>query len=157
MTGINHCTVWPHSARVDYDGGRPRELTKKEMEFNLTMAQECRRQLELLLELGKLKKLRASREQQVGELAKHGVHCYVATNSLAVEKQVVSARAVQTKSKCAALSEPGKRRQEVFLATQAVGSSKVLCPDLVGLKRPDTLHLCSRGVEAETQDTLKEY
>ncbi|KAH6925780.1 hypothetical protein HPB50_009874 [Hyalomma asiaticum] len=123
------------------------------MELNLMLAQERRRQLQLLIELAKLKRARAPRAEQVGE-----VECRAdsepAANSLAAGKAAVSAGVLRTERECAASSEPEKQMPGVLLTTQAAGRSEVPCSDVVAGDSPDTAPLCSQCVENETHATL---
>ncbi|KAH6929204.1 hypothetical protein HPB50_024160 [Hyalomma asiaticum] len=78
------------------------------MELNLMMAQERRRQLQLLIELEKLRQARASRAEQVGEVVECMAHSEPAANSLAVGKAAASANVLRTEWECAVSSEPEK-------------------------------------------------
>ncbi|KAH6919957.1 hypothetical protein HPB50_029055 [Hyalomma asiaticum] len=153
MTGINPSAVWPYLAHVDYELGRNRELSEKEMEFNLMMAQERRRQLQLLVELAKLKRARAPRAEQVGK-----VECRAdsepAANSLAAGKAAVSTGVLRAERECAASSEPEKQMPGVLLATQVAGHGEVPCSDVGAGDSPDTAPLCSQCVENETHAAL---
>ncbi|KAH6922449.1 hypothetical protein HPB50_013687 [Hyalomma asiaticum] len=124
------------------------------MEFNLMMAQERRRQLQLLIELEKLKQARASRAEQVGEVVECMAHSEPAANSLAVGKAAVSASVLRTEWECAASSEPEKQMPGVLLATQVAGHGEVPCSDVVAGDSPDTAPLCSQCVENETHAAL---
>ncbi|KAH6940355.1 hypothetical protein HPB50_026975 [Hyalomma asiaticum] len=124
------------------------------MEFNLMMAQERRRQLQLLIELEKLKQARALRAEQVGDVVECRAHSEPAENSLAAGKAAVSASVLSTERECAASSEPEKQIQEMLLATQVAVRSDVPCSDAVPGDSPDTAPLCSQGVETETRATL---
>ncbi|KAH6948600.1 hypothetical protein HPB50_025221 [Hyalomma asiaticum] len=124
------------------------------MEFNLMMAQERRRQLQLLIELEKLKQARASRAEQVGEVVECMAHSEPAANSLTVGKAAVSASVLRTEWECAASSEPEKQIQGMLLATQVAGRGEVPCSDVVAGDSPDTEPLCSQGVETETHAAL---
>ncbi|KAH6936014.1 hypothetical protein HPB50_012511 [Hyalomma asiaticum] len=154
MTGINSSAVWPYLAHVDYELGQTRELTEKEMEFNLMMAQERRRQLQLLIELEKLRQARASRAEQVGEVVECRAHSEPAANSLAAEKAAMSPGVLRTERECAASSEPETQMPGVLLTTQAAGRSEVPCSDVVAGDSPDTAPLCSQCVENETHAAL---
>ncbi|KAH6921388.1 hypothetical protein HPB50_027623 [Hyalomma asiaticum] len=154
MTGINSSSVWPYLAHVDYELGRNRELTDKEMELNLMLAQERRRQLQLLIELAKLKQTRAPRAEQVGEIIECRADSEPAANSLAAGKAAVSAGVLRTERECAASSEPEKQIQGMLLATQVAGRGEVPCSDVVAGDSPDTVPLCSQSMEAETHVTL---
>ncbi|KAH6932960.1 hypothetical protein HPB50_011099 [Hyalomma asiaticum] len=124
------------------------------MEFNLMMAQERRRQLQLLIELEKLKQARASRADQVGEVVECMAHSEPAANSLAVGKAAVSASVLRTEWECATSSEPEKQIQGMLLATQVAGRGEVPCSDVVAGDSPDTEPLCPQGVETETHAAL---
>ncbi|KAH6921363.1 hypothetical protein HPB50_027649 [Hyalomma asiaticum] len=154
MTGINSSAVWPYLAHVDYELGRNRELSEKEMEFNLMMAQERRRQLQLLVELAKLKQAKASRAELVGEVVECRTHSEPAANSLAAGKATVSESVLRTERECAASTEPEKQMPGVLLTTQAAGRSEVPCSDVVAGDSPDTAPLCSQCVENETHTAL---
>ncbi|KAH6928049.1 hypothetical protein HPB50_010891 [Hyalomma asiaticum] len=154
MTGINASAVWPYLAHVDYELGRTRELTEKEMELNLMLAQERRRQLQLLIELEKLRQARASRAEQLGEVVECRAHSEPAVNSLAAGKATVSESVLRTERECAASSEREKQMPGVLLTTQAAGRSEVPCSDVVAGDSPDTAPLCSQCVENETHAAL---
>ncbi|KAH6939674.1 hypothetical protein HPB50_020427 [Hyalomma asiaticum] len=154
MTGINSSAVWPYLAHVDYELGRTRELTEKEMKLNLMLAQERRRQLQLLIELAKLKQARAPRAERVGEVVECMAHSEPAANSLAVGKAAASASVLRTEWECAVSSEPEKQIQGMLLATQVAGRGEVPCSDVVAGDSPDIPPLCSQDMEAETQATL---
>ncbi|KAH6920004.1 hypothetical protein HPB50_029008 [Hyalomma asiaticum] len=124
------------------------------MEFNLMMAQERRRQLQLLIELAKLKQAKASRAELVGEVVECRTHSEPAANSLAAGKATVSESVLRTEQECAASSEPEKQMPGVLLTTQAAGRSEVPCSDVVAGDSPDTAPLCSQCVENETHATL---
>ncbi|KAH6923127.1 hypothetical protein HPB50_022985 [Hyalomma asiaticum] len=124
------------------------------MEFNLMMAQERRRQLQLLIELEKLRQARASRAEQVGEVVECMAHSEPAANSLAVGKAAVSASVLRTERECAASSEPEKQIQGMLLATQVAGRGEVPCSDVVAGDSPDIPPLCSQDMEAETHAAL---
>ncbi|KAH6923381.1 hypothetical protein HPB50_000778 [Hyalomma asiaticum] len=154
MTGINASAVWPYLAHVDYELGRTRELTEKEMELNLMLAQERRRQLQLLIELEKLRQARASRAEQLGEVVECRAHSEPAVNSLAAGKATVSESVLRTERECAASSEREKQMPGVLLTTQAAGRSEVPCSDVVAGDSPDTAPLCSQCVENETHAAI---
>ncbi|KAH6938727.1 hypothetical protein HPB50_012157 [Hyalomma asiaticum] len=154
MTGINPSAVWPYLAHVDYELGRNRELSEKEMEFNLMMAQERRRQLQLLVELAKLKLARAPRAEQVGKVIECRADSEPAANSLAAGKAAVSPGVLRTERECAASSEPEKQIQGMLLAAQVAGRGEVPCSDVVAGDGPDTEPQCSQGVETETHAAL---
>ncbi|KAH6925485.1 hypothetical protein HPB50_006047 [Hyalomma asiaticum] len=154
MTGINSSAVWPYLAHVDYELGRTRELSEKEMEFNLMMAQERRRQLQLLVELAKLKQARAPRAEQVGKVIECRADSEPAANSLAAGKAAVSPGVLRTELECAASSEPEKQIQGMLLAAQVAGRGEVPCSDVVAGDSPDTEPQCSQGVETETHAAL---
>ncbi|KAH6919622.1 hypothetical protein HPB50_029390 [Hyalomma asiaticum] len=124
------------------------------MEFNLMMAQERRRQLQLLIELEKLKQARVSRAEQVGEVVECMAHSEPAANSFAVGKAAVSASVLRTEWECAVSSEPEKQIQGMLLATQVAGLGEVPCSDVVAGDSPDIPPLCSQSMEAETHATL---
>ncbi|KAH6939959.1 hypothetical protein HPB50_022989 [Hyalomma asiaticum] len=154
MTGINPSAVWPYLAHVDYELGRDRELSEKEMEFNLMMAQERRRQLQLLVELAKLKQARAPRAEQVGKVIECRADSEPAANSLAAGKAAVSPGVLRTERECAASSEPEKQIQGMLLAAQVAGRGEVPCSDVVAGDSPDTEPQCSQCVENETHAAL---
>ncbi|KAH6946101.1 hypothetical protein HPB50_011629 [Hyalomma asiaticum] len=154
MTGINSSAVWPYLAHVDYGLGRTRELTEREMELNLMLAQERRRQLQLLIELAKLKQAKASRAELVGKVIECRADSEPAANSLAAEKAAMSPGVLRTERECAASSEPEKQMPGVLLTTQAAGRSEVPCSDVVAGDSPDTAPPCSQCVENETHATL---
>ncbi|KAH6924535.1 hypothetical protein HPB50_019328 [Hyalomma asiaticum] len=154
MTGINPSAVWPYLAHVDYELGRNRELSEKEMEFNLMMAQERRRQLQLLVELAKVKQARAPRAEQVGKVIECRADSEPAANSLAAGKAAVSPGVLRTERECAASSEPEKQIQGMLLAAQVAGRGEVPCSDVVAGNSPDIPPLCSQDMEAETQAAL---
>ncbi|KAH6921194.1 hypothetical protein HPB50_027821 [Hyalomma asiaticum] len=154
MAGFDSRPVWPELTYVDYELGRARELTEKEMELNLMLAQERRRQLQLLIELAKLKQARAARAEQVGEVIECRADSEPAANSLAAGKAVVSAGVLRTVRECAASSEPEKQIQGMLLATQLAGRGEVPCSDVVAGDSPDTEPLYSQGVETETHAAL---
>ncbi|KAH6921385.1 hypothetical protein HPB50_027627 [Hyalomma asiaticum] len=124
------------------------------MELNLMLAQERRKQLQLLIELAKLKQAKASRAEQVGEVVECRTHSEPAANSLAAGKATVSESVLRTERECAASSEPENQMQGVLLTTQAAGRSEVPCSDTVAGDSPDTAPLCSQCVENETHDAL---
>ncbi|KAH6921078.1 hypothetical protein HPB50_027936 [Hyalomma asiaticum] len=124
------------------------------MELNLMLAQERRRQLQLLIELAKLKQAKASRAELVGEVVECRTHSEPAANSLAAGKATVSESVLRTEQECAASSEPEKQMPGVLLTTQAAGRSEVPCSDVVAGDSPDTAPLCSQCVENETHATL---
>ncbi|KAH6928327.1 hypothetical protein HPB50_014279 [Hyalomma asiaticum] len=124
------------------------------MELNLMLAQERRRQLQLLIELAKLKQTRAPRAEQVGEVIECRADSEPAANSLAAGKAAVSAGVLRTERECAASSEPEKQIQGMLLATQVAGRGEVPCSDVVAGDSPDTVPLCSQSMEAETHVTL---
>ncbi|KAH6930050.1 hypothetical protein HPB50_008121 [Hyalomma asiaticum] len=124
------------------------------MEFNLMMAQERRRQLQLLVELAKLKQARAPRAEQVGKVIECRADSEPAANSLAAGKAAVSPGVLRTERECAASSEPEKQIQGMLLATQVAGRGEVPCSDVVAGDSPDTVPLCSQSMEAETHVTL---
>ncbi|KAH6925777.1 hypothetical protein HPB50_009863 [Hyalomma asiaticum] len=124
------------------------------MELNLMLAQERRRQLQLLIELAKLKQAKASRAELVGEVVECRTHSEPAANSLAAGKATVSESVLRTERECAASSEPEKQMPGVLLTTQAAGRSEVPCSDVVAGDSPDTAPLCSQCVENETHATL---
>ncbi|KAH6931765.1 hypothetical protein HPB50_000358 [Hyalomma asiaticum] len=115
------------------------------MELNLMLAQERRRQLQLLIELEKLKQARASRAKQVGDVVECRAHSEPAANSLAAGKAAVSASVLRTERECALSAEPEKQIQGMLLATQVAGHSEVPCSDIVPGDSPDTAPLCSAG------------
>ncbi|KAH6928314.1 hypothetical protein HPB50_014131 [Hyalomma asiaticum] len=154
MTGINPRAVWPYLAHVDYELGQNRELSEKEMEFNLMMAQERRRQLQLLVELAKLKQARAPRAEQVGKVIECRADSEPAANSLAAGKAAVSPGVLRTERECAASSEPEKQIQGMLLAAQVAGRGEMPCSDVVAGDSPDTEPQCSQGVETETHAAL---
>ncbi|KAH6921995.1 hypothetical protein HPB50_007293 [Hyalomma asiaticum] len=154
MGGVNSRVAWPQLTQVDYELGRTRELTEREMELNLMLAQERRRQLQLLIELAKLKQARAPRAEQVGEVIECRADSEPAANSLAAGKAAVSAGVLRTERKCAASSEPEKQMPGVLLTTQAAGRSVGPCSDVVAGDSPDTAPLCSQCVENETHAAL---
>ncbi|KAH6933101.1 hypothetical protein HPB50_012097 [Hyalomma asiaticum] len=154
MSGVNSGAVWPQLTQVDYELGRTRELTEREMELNLMLAQERRRQLQLLIELEKLKQAKASRAELVGEVVECRTHSEPAANSLAAGKATVSESVLRTGRECAASSEPEKQMPGVLLTTQAAGRSEVPCSDVVAGDGPDTAPLCSQCVENETHAAL---
>ncbi|KAH6924385.1 hypothetical protein HPB50_016526 [Hyalomma asiaticum] len=154
MTGINSSAVWPYLAHVDYELGQTRELTEKEMELNLMLAQERRRQLQLLIELAKLKQAKASRAELVGKVIESRADSEPAANSLAAGKAAVSPGVLRTERECAASSEPEKQIQGMLLAAQVAGRGEVPCSDVVAGNSPDIPPLCSQDMEAETQATL---
>ncbi|KAH6947500.1 hypothetical protein HPB50_019576 [Hyalomma asiaticum] len=121
------------------------------MELNLMLAQERRRQLQLLIELEKLKQARASRAEQVGKVVECMAHSEPAAKSLAVRKAAVSASVLRTEWECAVSSEPERQIQGMLLATQVAGRSEVPCSDAVAGDNPDTAPLCSQNMEAETR------
>ncbi|KAH6921354.1 hypothetical protein HPB50_027658 [Hyalomma asiaticum] len=118
------------------------------------LAQERRRQLQLLIELAKLKQTRAPRAEQVGEIIECRADSEPAANSLAAGKAAVSAGVLRTERECAASSEPEKQIQGMLLATQVAGRGEVPCSDVVAGDSPDTVPLCSQSMEAETHVTL---
>ncbi|KAH6935087.1 hypothetical protein HPB50_003403 [Hyalomma asiaticum] len=124
------------------------------MELNLMMAQERRRQLQLLIELEKLRQARASRAEQVGEVVECMAHSEPAANSLAVGKAAASASVLRTEWECAVSSEPEKQIHGMLLATQVAGRGEVPCSDVVAGDSPDIPPLCSQDMEAETQATV---
>ncbi|KAH6930855.1 hypothetical protein HPB50_020059 [Hyalomma asiaticum] len=124
------------------------------MELNLMLAQERRRQLQLLIELAKLKRARAPRAEQVGEVIECRTHSEPAANSLAAGKATASESVLRTERECAAASEPEKQMPGVLLTTQAAGRSEVPCSDVVAGDSPDTAPLCSQCVENETHAAL---
>ncbi|KAH6927029.1 hypothetical protein HPB50_025344 [Hyalomma asiaticum] len=124
------------------------------MELNLMLAQERRRQLQLLIELAKLKQAKASRAELVGKVIECRADSEPAANSLAAEKAAVSPGVLRTERECAASSEPEKQMPGVLLTTQAAGRSEVPCSDVVAGDSPDTAPLCSQCVENETHATL---
>ncbi|KAH6948856.1 hypothetical protein HPB50_026607 [Hyalomma asiaticum] len=124
------------------------------MELNLMLAQERRRQLQLLIELEKLKQARASRTELVGELVECRTHSEPAANSLAAGKATVSESVLRTERECAVSSEPEKQIQGMLLATQVAGRGEVPCSDVVAGDSPDIPPLCSQNMEAETHATL---
>ncbi|KAH6934831.1 hypothetical protein HPB50_001267 [Hyalomma asiaticum] len=124
------------------------------MEFNLMMAQERRRQLQLLIELEKLRQARAPRAEQLGEVIDCRKHTEPAARSLAAGKARVSESVLRTERECAASSEPEKQIQGMLLATQVAGRGEVPCSDVVAGDSPDTEPLCSQGVETETHAAL---
>ncbi|KAH6921185.1 hypothetical protein HPB50_027833 [Hyalomma asiaticum] len=154
MTGINSSAVWPYLAHVNYELGQTRELTEKEMELNLMLAQERRRQLQLLIELTKLKQARAPRAEQVDEAIECRADSEPAANSLAAGKAAVSAGVLRTEREWAASSEPEKQMPGVLLTTQAAGRSVGPCSDVVAGDSPDTAPLFSQCVENETHAAL---
>ncbi|KAH6924111.1 hypothetical protein HPB50_012014 [Hyalomma asiaticum] len=124
------------------------------MELNLMLAQERRRQLQLLIELAKLKQARAPRAEQLGEVIDCRKYTEPAARSLAAGKATVSESVLRTERECAASSEPEKQMPGVLLTTQAAGRSEVPCSDVVTGDSPDTAPLCSQCVENETHATL---
>ncbi|KAH6924377.1 hypothetical protein HPB50_016376 [Hyalomma asiaticum] len=124
------------------------------MELNLMLAQERRRQLQLLIELEKLKQAKASRAELLGEVVECRTHSEPAANSLAAGKATVSESVLRTERECAASSEPEKQMPGVLLTTQAAGRSEVPCSDVVAGDSPDTAPLCSQCVENETHAAL---
>ncbi|KAH6926130.1 hypothetical protein HPB50_015081 [Hyalomma asiaticum] len=118
------------------------------------MAQERRRQLQLLVELAKLRQARASRAEQVGEVVECMAHSEPAANSLAVGKAAASASVLRTEWECAVSSEPEKQIHGMLLATQVAGRGEVPCSDVVAGDSPDIPPLCSQDMEAETQATV---
>ncbi|KAH6945472.1 hypothetical protein HPB50_008711 [Hyalomma asiaticum] len=124
------------------------------MELNLMLAQERRRQLQLLIELAKLRQTRAPCAEQVGEVIECRADSEPAANSLAAGKAAVSAGVLRTERECAASSEPEKQIQGMLLATQVAGRGEVPCSDVVAGDSPDTVPLCSQSMEAETHVTL---
>ncbi|KAH6936123.1 hypothetical protein HPB50_013499 [Hyalomma asiaticum] len=124
------------------------------MELNLMLAQERHRQLQLLIELEKLKQAKASRAEQVGDVVECRAHSEPAANSLAAGNAAVSASVLRTERECAASSEPEKQIQGMLLATQVAVRSEVPCSDVVPGDSHDTAPLFSQGVEIETHATL---
>ncbi|KAH6935293.1 hypothetical protein HPB50_005028 [Hyalomma asiaticum] len=124
------------------------------MELNLMLAQERRRQLQLLIELAKLKQAKASRAELVGKVIECRVDSEPAANSLAAEKAAVSPGVLGTEREFAASSEPEKQIQGMLLAAQVAGRGEVPCSDVVAGNSPDIPPLCSQDMEAETQATL---
>ncbi|KAH6930119.1 hypothetical protein HPB50_009819 [Hyalomma asiaticum] len=124
------------------------------MELNLMLAQERRRQLQLLIELAKLKQAKASRAELVGKVIECRADSEPAANSLAAEKAAVSPGVLRTERECAASSEPEKQIQGMLLAAQVAGRGEVPCSDVVAGNSPDIPPLCSQDMEAETQATL---
>ncbi|KAH6925847.1 hypothetical protein HPB50_011131 [Hyalomma asiaticum] len=151
MAGVSSRAVWPQLTHVDYELGRTRELTEKEMELNLMLAQERRRQLLLLIELAKLKQARASRAEQVGEVIECRAHSEPAANSSAAGKAAVSASVLRTEWECGVSSEPEKQIQGMLLATQVAGRREVPCSDVVPRDSPA---LGSQCVETEAHAAL---
>ncbi|KAH6945689.1 hypothetical protein HPB50_009618 [Hyalomma asiaticum] len=119
------------------------------MELNLMLAQERRRQLQLLIELAKLKQARAPRAEQLCEVIDCRKYTEPAERSLAAGKATVSESVLRTERECAASSEPAKQIQGMLLATQVAGRSEVPCSDAVAGDNPDTAPLCSQNMEAE--------
>ncbi|KAH6932615.1 hypothetical protein HPB50_008062 [Hyalomma asiaticum] len=124
------------------------------MELNLMLAQERRRQLQLLIELAKLKQAKASRAELVGKVIECRADSEPAANSLAAEKAAVSPGVLRTEREFAASSEPEKQIQGMLLAAQVAGRGEVPCSDVVAGNSPDIPPLCSQDMEAETQATL---
>ncbi|KAH6936325.1 hypothetical protein HPB50_016136 [Hyalomma asiaticum] len=124
------------------------------MDLNLMLAQERRRQLQLLIELAKLKQAKASRAELVGKVIECRADSEPAANSLAAEKAAVSPGVLRTERECAASSEPEKQIQGMLLAAQVAGRGEVPCSDVVAGNSPDIPPLCSQDMEAETQATL---
>ncbi|KAH6946111.1 hypothetical protein HPB50_011719 [Hyalomma asiaticum] len=124
------------------------------MELNLMLAQERRRQLQLLIELAKLKQAKTSRAELVGKVIECRADSEPAANSLAAGKAAVSPGVLRTERECAASSEPEKQIQGMLLAAQVAGRGEVPCSDVVAGNSPDIPPLCSQDMEAETQATL---
>ncbi|KAH6924378.1 hypothetical protein HPB50_016377 [Hyalomma asiaticum] len=124
------------------------------MELNLMLAQERRRQLQLLIELAKLKQAKASRAELVGKVIGCRADSEPAANSLAAGKAAVPPGVLRTEREFAASSEPEKQIQGMLLAAQVAGHGEVPCSDVVAGNSPDIPPLCSQDMEAETQATL---